>query len=201
MGRGETRYRAHRPKTPDPRCATPAAADPDTGRLIFDAELAFTAFASTNTAGTVRLIVRRVRNRRNRGIVPGLAPQPLRHQQPRVDTDEDITHRRHPSSEPSTAPDRRAALWQGRPGVSPPTARERFASRPATTCSRRKHPDRRQALARGAGPAPPRGARPARLACRARRARRRVLPLPAHCPGAGHRATLGIAATGPPAPT
>jgi hypothetical protein len=43
-----------------------AVVDPDTGELISDAEVAettFTAFASTKTPVTARLVVRRVRDR------------------------------------------------------------------------------------------------------------------------------------------
>jgi Transposase DDE domain group 1 len=76
-----------------------AVVDPDTGELISDAEVAFTAFTSTNQPATARLVVRRVRDRAE---LDELFPV-WRHHPFLTNSDEstvstveaDLTHRRH----------------------------------------------------------------------------------------------------------
>jgi len=76
-----------------------AVADPDTGELISDAEVAetaFTAFASTTHAVTGRLIVRRVRDRaRGDELFPVWRYHPFFTDSTEPTAQADITHRRH----------------------------------------------------------------------------------------------------------
>lgn len=76
-----------------------AVLDPDTGELISDAQVAeveFTAFASTPTPVTGRLIVRRVRDRaRTEKLFPVWRHHPFFTNSTESTTDADITHRRH----------------------------------------------------------------------------------------------------------
>lgn len=76
-----------------------AVTDPDTGELISDAEVAevpFTAFASTTTPVTARLIVRRVRDRaRMDELFPVWRHHPFFTDNTEPVPDADITHRRH----------------------------------------------------------------------------------------------------------
>jgi hypothetical protein len=76
-----------------------AVADPDTGELISDAEVAevpFTAFASTHRPVTARLVVRRVRDRaRIAELFPVWRYHPFFTNSDEPTADADITHRRH----------------------------------------------------------------------------------------------------------
>jgi DDE family transposase len=76
-----------------------AVTDPDTGQLISDAEVAeveFTAFASTKTPVTARLIVRRVRDRaRTDELFPVWRYHPFFTNSTEPTAQADITHRRH----------------------------------------------------------------------------------------------------------
>lgn len=76
-----------------------AVVDPDTGRLISDAEVAevaFTAFTSTKNPVTARLIVRRVRDRaKTAELFPVWRYHPFFTNSAEPTTGADITHRRH----------------------------------------------------------------------------------------------------------
>jgi hypothetical protein len=76
-----------------------AVTDPDTGELISDAEVAevpFTAFTSTKTPVTARLIVRRVRDRaRTDELFPVWRYHPFFTNTTEPTAAADITHRRH----------------------------------------------------------------------------------------------------------
>jgi hypothetical protein len=73
--------------------------DPDTGRLISDAEVAeieFAAFASTKNPVTARLIVRRVRDRaKTDELFPVWRYHPFFTNNDEPTAEADITHRRH----------------------------------------------------------------------------------------------------------
>jgi Transposase DDE domain group 1 len=76
-----------------------AVADPDTGELISDAEVAeapFTAFASTTRPVTARLVVRRVRDRaRGDQLFPVWRYHPFLTNSTEPTAQADITHRQH----------------------------------------------------------------------------------------------------------
>ena len=76
-----------------------AVTDPDTGELVSDAqvaETAFTAFASTNSPVTARLIVRRVRDQAKLDeLFPVWRYHPFFTNSQQPVTEADITHRRH----------------------------------------------------------------------------------------------------------
>jgi hypothetical protein len=170
-----------------------AVVDPDTGQLISDAEVAevgFTAFASTNTPITARLIVRRVKDANHQNA---LFPV-WRHHPFFTDNDEptaaaDITHRAHAIIETVFAD-----LIDG-PLAHLPSGR--FASNAAwVICAQICHNLLRAAgtlaggkhtVARGATLRARIVNVPARLA---RPQRRTVLHLPAHWPWATHWETL-----------
>jgi hypothetical protein len=73
--------------------------DPDTGALISDAEVAeipFTAFASTETPVTARLVVRRVRDRNHQDpLFPVWRYHPFFTDSTEDTAAADVTHRRH----------------------------------------------------------------------------------------------------------
>jgi hypothetical protein len=95
-----------------------AVADPDTGQLISDAEVAettFTAFASTDTPVTAPAGREpRPRPRETRRTVPGVAAPPVPHQQHRTDR----AGRHHP---PAARDHRDRLLRRHRRAVGPPT--------------------------------------------------------------------------------
>jgi hypothetical protein len=180
-----------------------AVEDPDTGALISDAEVAeieFTAFTSTKTPVTARLIVRRVRDlAKTDELFPVWRHHPFFTNSTEPTTDADITHRRHAIIETV-----HSDLIDG-PLARMPSGR--FAAnsawaicaaichnllRAAGTVIGGKH-----AVARGATLRRHLVAVPARLA---RPARRRVLHLPTHWPWADQWNTLWNLATGPPTP-
>lgn len=181
-----------------------AVTDPDTGELISDAEVAevaFTAFASTKTPVTARLIVRRVRDRaKTDELFPVWRYHPFFTNNTEPVTDADITHRRHAIIETV-----HADLIDG-PLSGMPSGR--FAANSAwAICAAICHnllraagtlAGARHAIARGATLRRQLITVPARLA---RPQRRRTLHLPAHWPWAGQWTTLWHAAfrTGPPA--
>lgn len=76
-----------------------AVADPDTGELISDAEVAeirFTAFASTKHPATARLVVRRVRDRAKlQELFPVWRYHPFFTNSTEPTVEADLTHRRH----------------------------------------------------------------------------------------------------------
>ena len=76
-----------------------AVLDPDTGELISDAEVAevtYTAFTSTKTPVTARLVVRRVRDRaRTAELFPVWRHHPFFTNSEEATAQADITHRRH----------------------------------------------------------------------------------------------------------
>jgi hypothetical protein len=182
-----------------------AVADPDTGELISDAEVAqvpFTAFTSTTQPVTARLVVRRVRDRaRHEELFPLWRHHPFFTNSTEPTAQADITHRRHAIIETVFAD-----LIDG-PLAHLPSGR--FAANNAwAICATITHN-----LLRAAGTltsdqhAAARGATlrrqivtvPARLT---RPQHRRVLHLPAHWPWAQHwtalwRTVFGPA-TGPP---
>jgi hypothetical protein len=178
-----------------------AVTDPDTGALISDAQVAevtFTAFASTTTPVTARLIVRRVRDRAHtEELFPVWRHHPFFTNSAESTPAADITHRRHAIIETV-----HSDLIDG-PLSSMPSGK--FAANSAwAICAAITHNLLRAAGTLIGGPhAVARGATlrrhlinvPARLA---RPARRRVLHLPAHWPWARQWATLWNAATGPP---
>jgi hypothetical protein len=181
-----------------------AVIDPDTGRLISDAEVAevtFTAFASTKRPVTARLIVRRVRDRaKTDELFPVWRYHPFFTNSTEPAAAADITHRRHAIIETVFAD-----LIDG-PLAHLPSGR--FAANSAwATCAVIAHnllraagtlTSDRHAAARGATLRRQVVAVPARLA---RPQRRRVLHLPAHWPWATPWTTLWdtVFATGPPA--
>jgi hypothetical protein len=182
-----------------------AVEDPDTGELISDAEVAeveFTAFASTTTAVTARLIVRRVRDRaRTDELFPVWRHHPFFTNNTEPTAQADITHRRHAIIETVFAD-----LIDG-PLAHQPSGR--FAANHAwAICAAITHnllraagtlTSERHAVARGATLRRQIITIPARLA---RPQRRRILHLPAHWPWATHWTALwnAVFATGPPAP-
>jgi Transposase DDE domain group 1 len=182
-----------------------AVADPDTGELISDAEVAevpFTAFGSTKNPATARLVVRRVRDRaRDQELFPVWRYHPFFTNSTEPTADADITHRRHAIIETVFAD-----LIDG-PLAHLPSGR--FAAnsvwaicaaichnllRAAGTLTSRRH-----AAARGATLRHQIVLIPARIA---RPQRRRLLHLPAHWPWATHWKALWHnvfqTATGPP---
>jgi DDE family transposase len=182
-----------------------AVIDPDTGRLISDAEVAevaFTAFASTKTPVTARLIVRRVRDRaKTAELFPVWRYHPFFTNSTEPTAAADITHRQHAIIETVFAD-----LIDG-PLAHLPSGR--FAANSAwAICAAITHnllraagtlASRRHAVARGATLRRQLIAVPARLA---RPQRRTVLHLPAHWPWAIQWTTLWRSvfgpATGPP---
>jgi hypothetical protein len=180
-----------------------AVTDPDTGELISDAEVAevaFTAFASTKTPVTGRLIVRRVRDRaRTDELFPVWRHHPFFTNSLEPTADADITHRRHAIIETV-----HSDLIDG-PLAGLPSGR--FAANNAwAICAAICHNllraagtliGGRHALARGATLRRHLITVPARLA---RPARRQMLHLPAHWPWADQWTTLWTSATGPPTP-
>jgi hypothetical protein len=179
-----------------------AVEDPDTGELISDAEVAeveFTAFASTKTPVTARLIVRRVRDRaKTDELFPVWRHHPFFTNGVEPTPQADITHRRHAIIE-TVHSDLIDGPLSGMPSG-------RFAANGAwAICAAICHNllraagsmiGTRHAVARGATLRRHLVAVPARLA---RPARRCVLHLPAHWPWADQLSTLWTAATGPPA--
>ncbi len=179
-----------------------AVTDPDTGELISDAQVAevpFTAFASTKTPATARLIVRRVRDRaRTEELFPVWRHHPFFTNSIESTSAADITHRRHAIIE-TVHSDLIDGPLSGMPSG-------RFAANSAwAICAAICHNLLRAAgTVIGGAHAVARGATlrrqivtvPARLA---RPARRRVLHLPAHWPWADQWSTLWNAGTGPPA--
>jgi hypothetical protein len=146
-----------------------AVVDPDTGESISDAEVAevnFTAFASTKTPVTARLIVRRVRDRaKTAELFPVWRYHPFFTNSTEPTAQADLTHRRHAIIETCLRrPDRRTA---GPPALRP-VRRQRCLGdlrghhpQPAT---RRRHPRQRPARRRSRrhpAPAPGRRPRPA----------------------------------------
>ncbi len=179
-----------------------AVTDPDTGELISDAQVAeveFTAFASTKTPVTARLIVRRVRDRaRTDELFPVWRHHPFFTNSTEPTAQADITHRRHAIIETVFAD-----LIDG-PLAHMPSGQ--FASNGAwAICAAISHnllraagtlTSDRHALARGATLRRQLIAVPARLA---RPQRRPVLHLPAHWPWARQWTALWATAAGPPA--
>ena len=181
-----------------------AVLDPDTGQLISDAEVAevqFTAFASTNTPVTARLVVRRVRDQaKTAELFSVWRYHPFFTDSTEPTTQADITHRRHAIIETVFAD-----LIDG-PLAHQPSGR--FAANGAwAICAAITHnllraagtlASPQHAKARGATLRRHLVAVPARLA---RPQRRPVLHLPAHWPWAQHCKQLWASATGPPATT
>jgi hypothetical protein len=183
-----------------------AVADPDTGELISDAEVAevaFTAFATTKAPVTARLIVRRVRDRAKQDeLFPVWRYHPFFTDNDEPVAQADITHRRHAIIETVFAD-----LIDG-PLAHMPSGR--FAANSAwATCAAICHnllraagtlTSAHHAVARGATLRRQIVNVPARLA---RPQRRRVLHLPAHWPWANHWINLWHnvfpTAPGPPA--
>jgi hypothetical protein len=181
-----------------------AATDPDTGELISDAEVAeveFTAFASTKTPVTARLIVRRVRDRaKTAELFPVWRYHPFFTNNTEPVAEADITHRRHAIIETVFAD-----LIDG-PLSGMPSGR--FAANSAwAICAAICHnllraagtlAGGRHTVARGATLRRQLVTVPARIA---RPQRRRTLHLPAHWPWARPWTTLWHATfgTGPPA--
>jgi Transposase DDE domain group 1 len=179
-----------------------AVRDPDTGELISDAEVAetvFTAFASTSTPVTARLVVRRVRDRaRTEELFPVWRHHPFLTNSSQDTATADITHRQHAIIETVFAD-----LIDG-PLAGMPSGQ--FASNAAwVICAAITHnllraagtiTGNRYAAARGATLRRQLVAVPARLA---RPQRRTVLHLPAHWPWAKQWRTLWTTTTAPPA--
>jgi hypothetical protein len=181
-----------------------AVVDPDTGELISDAQVAeteFTAFASTKTPVTARLIVRRVRDRAKQGeLFPVWRHHPFLTDNTEPTAEADITHRRHAIIETVFAD-----LIDG-PLAHLPSGR--FAANSAwAICAAIYHnllravgtlTSDRHAVARGATLRRQIVAVPARLA-----RPQQILHLPAHWPCNGQWITLWhnvfTAAHGPPA--
>jgi hypothetical protein len=179
-----------------------AVTDPDTGQLISDAEVAeidqFTAFSTTDSPVTARLIVRRVRDRaRGEELFPVYRYHPFFTNSTEPTAQADITHRRHAIIETVFAD-----LIDGPLAVMPSG---QFASNAAwTICAAIMHnllraagtlTSARYAVARGATLRRQLIAVPARLA---RPQRRPVLHLPQHWPWAQAWKTLWTASTAPP---
>ena len=178
-----------------------AVIDPDTGELISDAQVAeieFTAFTTTKTPVTARLIVRRVRDRvHGDELFPIWRHHPFFTNSSESTADADITHRQHAIIETLFAD-----LIDG-PLAHMPSGH--FAANNAwTTCAAITHnllraagtlASAHHAIARGATLRRHLVAVPARVA---RPQRRPVLHLPAHWPWAKQWTTLWTALTGPP---
>jgi hypothetical protein len=178
-----------------------AVLDPDTGQLISDAGVAFTAFASTRHPVTARLIVRRVRDRaKTEELFPVWGHHPFFTDNAEPTAQADITHRRHAIIETMFAD-----LIDG-PLSGMPSGR--FAANSAwAICAAMCHnllraagtlASDRHAVARGATLRRHLVTVPARPAMPQRR---RILHLPAHWPWARQWTALWAAvfATGPPA--
>ena len=179
-----------------------AVLDPDTGELISDAEVAeiqFTAFASTATPVTARLIVRRVRDRAKLdGLFPVWRPHPFLTNSTEATAQADITHRQHAIIE--------TVLSDVIDGPLAHLPSSQFASNSAwAICTAITHnllraagtlAGDRHAVARGATLRRHLIAVPARLA---RPQRRPVLHLPAYWPWAQPWQRLWTAAADPPA--
>ena len=178
-----------------------AVTDPDTGQLISDAEVAettFTAFASTSTPVTARLVVRRVRDRtKTAELFPVWRHHPFFTNSTEDIAQADITHRQHAIIETVLSD-----LIDG-PLAHLPSGQ--FASNAAwAICAAITHNLLRaagavaedgHAVARGATLRRHLIAVPARLA---RPQRRPVLHLPAHWPWATQWTRLWTAAADPP---
>jgi hypothetical protein len=176
--------------------------DPDTGELISDAEVAevqFTAFASTKTPITARLVVRRVRDQaRLDELFPVWRHHPFLTNTTEPTAQADITHRRHAIVETVLSD-----LIDG-PMAHAPSGQ--FASNAAwAICAAITHnllraagtlASDRHAVARGATLRRHLIAVPARLAMPQRRP---VLHLPQHWPWADPWQRLWTTATDPPA--
>jgi hypothetical protein len=189
-----------------------AVRDPDTGQWISEAEVAettFTAFATTKTPVTARLIVRRVRDRAkpttagvNGELFPVWRHHPFFTDSTEAAPEADITHRAHAIIETVFADLIDGPLAHQPSGRFPANAAWAICAamthnllRAAGTLAGPRH-----AVARGATLRRHLVAVPARPA---RPARRAVLHLPAHWPWATPWKTLWDkvfpAATGPPA--
>jgi len=138
-----------------------AVIDPDTGELISDAEVAeieFTAFASTKTPVTARLVVRRVRDRaKTEELFPVWRCHPFFTDNTEDTAQADITHRQHAIIVQRRMGDLRGHHAQPAPrrrhaGQRPP--RRRTRRHPAPTPRRRPGPT--GAATTPAGPAPTR---------------------------------------------
>jgi len=178
-----------------------AVLDPDTGELISDAEVAeiqFTAFASTATPVTARLIVRRVRDRAKLdGLFPVWRPHPFLTNSTEATAQADITHRQHAIIE--------TVLSDMIDGPLAHLPSGQFASNAAwAICAAITHnllraagtlAGDRHAVARGATLRRHLVAVPARLA---RPQRRPVLHLPAHWPWAEPWQRLWTSVADPP---
>jgi hypothetical protein len=178
-----------------------AVVDPDTGELISDAEVAeieFTAFASTKSPVTARLVVRRVRDRAKLDeLFPVWRHHPFLTNSTEATAQADITHRQHAIIE--------TVLSDVIDGPLAHLPSSQFASNAAwTICSAITHnllraagtlASDRHAVARGATLRRHLVAVPARLA---RPQRRPVLHLPAHWPWTEPWQRLWTAAAGPP---
>jgi hypothetical protein len=179
-----------------------AVVDPDTGALISDAEVAeieFTAFASTTTPVTARLVVRRVRDRaKAEELFPVWRHHPFFTNSSQDTAAADITHRQHAIIETVLSD-----VIDG-PLAHLPSAR--FAANAAwAICAAITHnllraagtlAGGRHAVARGATLRRHLITVPARLA---RPQRRPVLHLPAHWPWTGQWLQLWTAADPPAA--
>ncbi|MFN8031177.1 MAG: IS1380 family transposase [Dermatophilaceae bacterium] len=181
-----------------------AVTDPDTGALISDAQVAetpFTAFATTDTPVTARLVVRRVRDQTTlEELFPVWRYHPFLTNSDLPVTEADLTHRRHAIIETVFAD-----LIDG-PLAHMPSGR--FAANHAwAICAAMTHNLLRAAATLADGPlAVARGATlrrrivnvPARIA---RPQRQRVLHLPEHWPWATQWLTIwrGVFSHGPPA--
>jgi hypothetical protein len=184
-------------------CALPRRGRrPDTGQLISDAEVAettFTAFASTKTPVTTRLVVRRVRDRANtEELFPVWRYHPFLTNSTEPTAQADITHRQHAIIE--------TVLSDVIDGPLAHLPSSQFASNAAwVICTAITHnllraagtlASDRHAVARGATLRRHLIAVPARLA---RPQRRPVVHLPAHWPWAQAWQRLWTSATDPPA--
>jgi hypothetical protein len=190
-----------------------AVRDPDTGEWISEAEVAetaFTAFASTKTPVTARLIVRRVRDRakpsalgENGELFPVWRHHPFLTDSTEPAPEADITHRRHAIIETVFADLIDGPIAHLPSGRFPANAAWAICAamnhnllRAAGTLAGGKH-----AVARGATLRRRIVATPARVALPQRRP---VLHLPTHWPWARPWETLWdkvfAAATGPPTP-
>jgi Transposase DDE domain group 1 len=179
-----------------------AVTDPDTGELISDAEVAeieFTAFASTKTPVTARLVVRRVRDRAKLDeLFPLWRHHPFLTNSAEPSAQADITHRQHAIVE--------TVLSDIIDGPLAHLPSGQFASNAAwAICAAITHnllraagtlAGDRHAVARGATLRRHLIAVPARLA---RPQRRPVLHLPQHWPWAEPWQRLWTAAAAPPA--
>jgi Transposase DDE domain group 1 len=179
-----------------------AVVDPDTGELISDAEVAettFTAFASTKTPVTARLVVRRVRDRAKLDeLFPVWRHHPFLTNSTEPTAQADITHRQHAIIETvlsDVIDGPLAHLPSGQFAANAAwaicTAITHNLLRAAGTLAGDRH-----AVARGATLRRHLIAVPARLA---RPQRRPVLHLPTHWPWAEPWQRLWTAASDPPA--